>query len=109
VIVGYLRGNLGIITRGIEQAREVAADIVTFPELALCGYPPEDLLLKPRFLTDNRAGLAELVPRCKGITVLVGFADFVDAQVYNAAALIHDGGLSTAGIVPRRRGLSPGL
>ncbi|MEJ2718772.1 MAG: NAD+ synthase [Deltaproteobacteria bacterium] len=90
VTVGDLSGNLHKIGDWIEQARAEHADIVTFPELALCGYPPEDLLFKPQFLTDNRLALEKLAPLCKGITVVLGFADSENGKVFNAAALIHD-------------------
>jgi NAD+ synthase (glutamine-hydrolysing) len=91
VTVGDLAGNLEIISAYVERAKQAGADIVTFPELALCGYPPEDLLLKPRFLRDNRSALEKLAPRCDGIAVLVGFPDCVGNKVYNAAALIDNG------------------
>jgi len=90
VTVGDFAGNLSKIVHYIQQAREASADVVTFPELALCGYPPEDLLLKPRFLRDNHAALEMLLPHCAGITVTVGFADSDERHAYNAAALIHN-------------------
>ncbi len=92
-VVGGLEGNGNLILRWIGRAKTAGADIVTFPELALCGYPPEDLLLKPRFVRDGRLALERLVPECKGITALVGFADAKGDKVFNAAALIHDGEL----------------
>lgn len=91
--LGDFDGNLAKITHWIDRARDADADVVTFPELALCGYPPEDLLLRPGFLEDNRAALEALVPHSKGINVVVGFADEVDGKVYNAAALMSDGHL----------------
>ncbi|MBM4327279.1 MAG: NAD+ synthase, partial [Deltaproteobacteria bacterium] len=93
VTVGDIRGNLEKIAFWIERARQAEADVVLAPELALCGYPPEDLLLNPSFLDDTSAALHELSPRTKGITAMVGFADRQDNKVYNAAALIHDGRL----------------
>ncbi len=92
-IVGNFDYNLEKIRAWIERARDETADIVTFPELALCGYPPEDLLMKPRFLKYNRQALDDLLQHCHGINVLVGFAHEVDGKVYNAAALISDGTL----------------
>ena len=93
--LGDFSGNLEKIVRFIDAAREQGADVVTFPELALCGYPPEDLLFKASFRKSNREALDKLVPATKGITVVVGFAE--DAQqaewAYNSAALIHDNGL----------------
>lgn len=91
--VGDLNGNVESIAHRVEWARDIGADIVTFPELALCGYPPEDLLMKCGFLDDNRIALEELIPRCSGITALIGFPHLEDGKVYNAAALIHDGRL----------------
>jgi NAD+ synthase (glutamine-hydrolysing) len=93
VTVGSLHENVEKIVAWAARAVRAGADIVTFPELAVCGYPPEDLLLKADFLEDNRTALKEVASRCKGITALVGFADHEDGKVYNAAALIHDGSL----------------
>jgi NAD+ synthase (glutamine-hydrolysing) len=87
--VGDLKGNAAKIADWIVQARSADADVVTFPELALCGYPPEDLLLRPRFLLDNRRALEELAALCEDIYVLVGFADSRQGHAYNAAALLH--------------------
>lgn len=93
VTVGSLHDNVEKIVSWAERAVRAGADIVTFPELAVCGYPPEDLLLKADFLADNRSALQEAVARCKGITALVGFADREGGKVYNAAALVHDGSM----------------
>ena len=88
--VGDLAGNVGRIVAGIEQAREAGAGVVTFPELAICGYPPEDLLLKSSFLRDSCDALEEVAEKSEGIFVVVGFAEMIDGKVYNAAAVIHD-------------------
>ncbi len=88
--VGDLAGNVARIVAGIEQAREAGADVVTFPELAICGYPPEDLLLKQSFLRDSYYAMQEVAERSENIFVVVGFADAIDGKVYNAAAVIHD-------------------
>jgi NAD+ synthase (glutamine-hydrolysing) len=90
--VGDLDGNTGKIIRHIDQARDCGADLVAFPELAITGYPPEDLLLKPRFIADNLDRLAEIVHHTRGIAAVVGFAD-ADGDIFNAAAIIHDGRL----------------
>ncbi len=87
--VGDLEGNAAKIIQGIQQAREEQVDIVTFPELAITGYPPQDLLLKPQFLQDNRATLGRIIGETQGITAVVGFVDQED-DIYNAAAIIHD-------------------
>ncbi len=89
--VGDFRGNLEKIGEWIVRARATGADIVMFPELALCGYPPEDLLFRTKFLRDNRRALDMLAPRCRGLLVLVGFSDSVNGKARNAAALLGDG------------------
>ncbi|MBM3299293.1 MAG: NAD+ synthase [Deltaproteobacteria bacterium] len=88
--LGDFAGNVFKIVKWIERAREACADLVTFPELALCGYPPEDLLLRHGFLEDNRAALDKVLPHTSGIVVVLGFADKVDDKIYNAAALLSD-------------------
>lgn len=92
--VGDFTGNLEIIRSYISQAQTKGADIVIFPEMALCGYPPEDLLLKPSFIKANFAALEELVSGVSGITVVVGFVDETERGLYNAAAVIEDGKLA---------------
>ncbi|HUX87688.1 MAG TPA: NAD+ synthase [Chloroflexota bacterium] len=98
-VVGDLDGNLELIAADVDRARAAGAEIVLFPELALTGYPPEDLLLKASFITDNRRRLEELALRCRGITVVVGFVD-AKGDIYNAAAVIHDGEI--AGVYHKR-------
>ena len=90
--VGDLAGNARKINEGIEQARELGVNLLAFPELAVTGYPPEDLLLMPRFIQQNLKTVAEIAKGAKGLTVVVGFVDKKD-DIYNAAALIHDGEL----------------
>jgi NAD+ synthase (glutamine-hydrolysing) len=91
--VGDLEGNARKIEGGIQQAREVGVDLLAFPELAITGYPPEDLLLMPRFVQQNLKMVGEIAKAARGLTVLVGFVDKKD-DIYNAAALIHDGELA---------------
>ncbi len=93
VTVGDFEGNLRKMLKGVERAKEQGADLVTFPELAVCGYPPEDLLFKPHFIAENRRYLGKLAEASAGITVIAGFADG-DGAIYNAAAVIHDGKLA---------------
>jgi NAD+ synthase (glutamine-hydrolysing) len=104
--VGDLAGNARRITGWIREARKAQADLVVFPELAVTGYPPEDLLLKSRFIEDNRRTLREIVKQVNGITAVVGYVGQGDAPVqretspsilpagrhelYNAAAIIAD-------------------
>jgi NAD+ synthase (glutamine-hydrolysing) len=90
VTVGDLAGNAAEIADRIEQARADGAHLVAFPELAITGYPPEDLLLKPAFVDANRKALLSLQSATRGITAIVGFVDR-DADLYNAAAVLHDG------------------
>jgi NAD+ synthase (glutamine-hydrolysing) len=90
--VGDFEGNLRKMLGALERAKASGADLVTFPELAVCGYPPEDLLFKSRFIAENRNYLEKLVGASAGITVIAGFADANEA-IYNAAAVIHDGKL----------------
>ncbi len=90
--VGDFEGNLQKMLDGVEQAKALAVDLLTFPELAVCGYPPEDLLFKPHFIAENRRYLQKLVKASAGITIVVGFAEG-NGAIYNAAAVIHDGKL----------------
>jgi len=88
--VGDFVGNAQKIRAGIGRAREAKADLVAFPELALCGYPPEDLVLKPAFLEDNRVWINRLAQECRDIVAVVGFVD-CNRGVYNAAAVLAGG------------------
>jgi NAD+ synthase (glutamine-hydrolysing) len=90
VTVGDLPGNVKKIIEAMGQAREMGADLVAFPELALPGYPPEDLLLNPAFVRDNLEALKKVTRATRGITAIVGFADMKD-DIYNAAAVLHGG------------------
>jgi len=89
--VGDLQGNLGKIKDYIRKAEEYGADIISFPELAITGYPPEDLLLKPKFVQDNLESLRELVKSVNHIVVIAGFVDKKGKSLYNAAAIIYAG------------------
>jgi NAD+ synthase (glutamine-hydrolysing) len=88
--VGDFNGNVEKIANAITKAKESCADVVTFPELAICGYPPEDLLLRHKFLQDNRDALEKIAKQTEGIAVIIGFADCVDGKVYNSSALINN-------------------
>src|SRR5919198_4786980 len=88
--VGDIRGNARKIAEYTARAREHEAALVVFPELALTGYPPEDLLLKPTFLDAAAAALDELAAHTHGIASVVGFPQRAD-DTYNAAALLADG------------------
>ena len=96
VTVGDLSGNAHKIRTAMQTASTEGAHIVCLPELALTGYPPEDLLLKPGFVDANLRVLDELVEASRafpGLTTVVGFVDR-DHDIYNAAAIIHEGKLS---------------
>ncbi len=88
--VGDLAGNTAKVIDGIGRARDLGADIVAFPELAVTGYPPEDLVLRRSFIEDNLAALDAIVRETAGIAAIVGFVD-ADDDIYNAAAIISDG------------------
>ncbi len=95
VTVGDLPGNQAKILQAMRDAHAAGAHIVCLPELALTGYPPEDLLLKPGFVAANLAALQDLVAASRdlpGLTSVIGFVDRVD-DIYNAAAIIHEGRL----------------
>ncbi len=90
--VGDLEGNAARMIDWIGRAREEGSHIVVFPELALPGYPPEDLLLKPSFIRDNLRHRDRVVEASRGIAVVGGFVD-LDADIYNAAFFAYDGEL----------------
>ncbi len=87
--VGDLSGNTKKIIQSIDEAKSLGVDLLTFPELAITGYPPEDLLLKPQFIQQNKERLNEVVEHASNIAVVVGFVDS-DSDIYNAAAVIYD-------------------
>jgi len=90
--VGDLSGNAEKILEYVRTARRARADIAVFPELALTGYPPEDLLLKPQFISDNIAAMKKISRAISGIAVVAGFVDRgKNNEIYNAAAVIAGG------------------
>ncbi|MDH7598184.1 MAG: NAD+ synthase [Sedimentisphaerales bacterium] len=90
-VVGDLDGNIHQMHLFWQQAVEHGADLILFPELAICGYPPEDLVFSRQFLTDCRKALDQLAKYCDHKTIVVGFPQWTDGQIYNAAAVITDG------------------
>src|SRR3954451_2543475 len=88
--VGDISGNAQKIRENIERARDEGAQLVVLPELALTGYPPEDLLLKTHFVDAAGAALEELARETEDIVAIVGFPERRD-DVYNAAAVLADG------------------
>ena len=89
-VVGDLDGNRDRVLAGLEAARAQEADLVLFPELAITGYPPEDLLLRPAFVRAAEAALREVARACDGLVALVG-APLYDGDLYNACAVCADG------------------
>jgi NAD+ synthase (glutamine-hydrolysing) len=88
--VGDISGNAQLVRAGIRRAREAGAELVLFPELALTGYPPEDLLLKEHFLADAGAALRELAGEAREIVAVVGFPERAE-DVFNSAAVLARG------------------
>src|SRR6058998_3732276 len=93
--VGDLDGNAALVLKGLDAARAAKADLVVFPELTITGYPPEDLLLRPQFITDNLAVLHRIVRKVKGIAAVIGFVDRRD-DIFNAAAFASNGRIVAA-------------
>ena len=88
--VGDLDGNVAKIVAAYDQAEAAGCDIVAFPELAITGYPPEDLVLKPGFVADNLEALAKVAAHTGRCAAVVGFVD-ADRDLYNAAAVCANG------------------
>jgi len=89
-VVGDLDGNAARVLAALEQAEAAGADVALFPELAITGYPPEDLLLKPGFIADNLAVLQRVAAATKACAAVVGYVD-ADRDLYNAAAVCAQG------------------
>ena len=116
--VGDLDGNVELLIAWTARASEANADVVVFPELAITGYPPEDLVLRPSFVDDNLEALETLAAETAGgCAVVVGFVDRTDRGIHNAAALIGDGivaaryhkvKLPNYGVFDERRTFVPG-
>jgi NAD+ synthase (glutamine-hydrolysing) len=117
--VGDIPGNAQRIRDGLSSARAAGAELILFPELALTGYPPEDLLLRAHFLTDTRAALENLAGEVTGTgaIAIVGFPELAEGHVYNAAAVLEDGAVRFAyrklhlpnyGVFDERRYFTPG-
>jgi NAD+ synthase (glutamine-hydrolysing) len=89
-VVGDLAGNAELVIDALGRAEEAGADLAVFPELVLTGYPPEDLLLKPGFVADNKAALDKVAGAAGRTVAVVGFVD-ADLDLYNAAGLCFEG------------------
>jgi NAD+ synthase (glutamine-hydrolysing) len=115
-VVGDLDGNRDLILARIEEARAAGADLVVLPELAVTGYPPEDLLLRPGFVRAARASLEQIAAETHGIVALVG-VPLLDGELYNACAICADGAvagwakkwhLPNYGVFDEKRYFTPG-
>ncbi|MCX5636580.1 MAG: NAD+ synthase, partial [Planctomycetota bacterium] len=115
--VGDIEGNIKTMRRFYSQAVEAGADVVVFPEMSVCGYPPEDLLLESQFLNDNRAAIERLAKDCPEKTIIAGFAEINEKGCFNALAVLADGRikyiyrkrvLPNYGVFDERRYFRPG-
>lgn len=88
--VGDIEGNTKKIIAYLEKGRRKAVDLLAFPEMAVTGYPPEDLLLMPKFIEANLRAVEEIAKATTSMTAIVGFVDH-DRDIYNGAALLHRG------------------
>jgi NAD+ synthase (glutamine-hydrolysing) len=92
--VGDLKGNADLIVRAIQKAKAAGADLVVLPELAIDGYPPEDLLLKPHFVEDNQEALEYVAGEVEDIMAVVGYTATAGGKsVANSAAILYNGRL----------------
>ncbi len=89
--VGDVQGNAARIALRLEEARRAGAAVMATPELALCGYPPEDLLFHRGFRRRVEESLARLADAARGIDLLIGYPEYADGAIYNAAAWLRDG------------------
>ena len=103
LVVGDIDGNLKTILEAMERAEEAEADVLVLPELAVTGYPPEDLLLRRSFIDQNIEALRQIAQASEKTAVVVGFVDRVDGDRHkddsverglaNAAAVVADGAI----------------
>ena len=89
--LGDFESNVAAITEAYDQSLEREADVVVYSELAVCGYPPEDLLLKQRFLEDARSALEDIAAHTSDAVAVVGFPEQEGQHIYNSAAVCHRG------------------
>ncbi|NNC23504.1 NAD+ synthase [Salinisphaera sp. USBA-960] len=118
VWVGDIEGNCGqIIDAAVHARDQLGADVVVCPEMALVGYPPDDLLLRAAMPDAVARALDRLVAEIRGITVVFGYPEYIDGTIYNAAAVIADGAvqaryrkqcLPNYGVFDERRYYRPG-
>jgi NAD+ synthase (glutamine-hydrolysing) len=115
--VGDIRGNTEKMEKLSVKAYDLGNDIVVFPEMSVCGYPPEDLLLKKSFLDDNRLAIERLANNCPRITVVAGFAEVSGKGCFNSLAVLQGGRITNIyrksilpnyGVFDERRYFRPG-
>ncbi|MGK7345844.1 MAG: NAD+ synthase [Candidatus Nitrospinota bacterium M3_3B_026] len=115
--VGDLEGNAGLIVSNVRKAAGAGADLVIFPELAVSGYPPEDLLTRPGFLRKSARTLEKIARETAGAAVILGAPAVVDGKVKNAALVLSGGRaqgmvfkteLPNYGVFDERRYFAPG-
>jgi NAD+ synthase (glutamine-hydrolysing) len=116
-VVGDLAGNAEKMRQVYAQAIKANVDLLAFPELAICGYPPEDLLYKQHFLRDCSRTLEKLAADCPDKIIIAGFAESEGIESYNSAAMLQDGNirkvyrkgmLPNYGVFDERRYFNPG-
>ncbi len=88
--VGDIEGNTRKILDYIARGKKMGADLLAFPEMAVTGYPPEDLLLMPKFIEANLKAIQTIAKATTSITAIVGFVD-KNKDIYNSAAILHNG------------------
>lgn len=93
-VVGDLAGNVEKMQQIYSRAVQADVDLLVFPELGICGYPPEDLLHKQHFLRDCSQALNRLAAECSQLTIVAGFAEGNSLHCYNSAAVLRDGRVS---------------
>lgn len=115
-VVGDLGGNVERVVSALASAEGYGADLAAFPELVITGYPPEDLLLKPGFVTDNLDALGKVAAATRRCCAVVGFVD-EQTDLYNAAAVCaggrvvgvyHKANLPNYGVFDEQRYFAPG-
>jgi NAD+ synthase (glutamine-hydrolysing) len=90
-VVGDIGGNVDMISRALEDSKTAGAQVLATPELAVTGYPPEDLVMKRAFVNANRDALEHIAARTDDLLAIIGFVDSDGAHLYNAAAICHRG------------------
>jgi NAD+ synthase (glutamine-hydrolysing) len=90
-VVGDFTGNADKTRQMYVRAKDAGVDLLIFPELCVCGYPPEDLLLKKHFLAENKKAVEQIAKDCPDITIMIGFAEFHNGHCFNSMAILQAG------------------